>query len=407
MLLGFLAWNQNELRVNWKLRSARDALAQRDPERALVSLAAARELNPTSGEVEYLFAKAWRRLGRLDKVHQSLERASKLGFDVNLLRREQWLAAAQAGQMSIAEPHLSDLLIDPQDQGAEICEAYVNGYFRIGNPLKAFPLIKAWKQEFPDDDRPWICEGSFHETRENWELAEQHYREALQRAPSQEKTTLLLAKVLVKQHKFRDAESLFGECLKEQPDSPDVLEGWADCLWEMGRTEDAKAIYQKMLKINADSQFARWGYARWLVLNQKYEQALDYLEPLVEEFPYEKEYRHALSRALQVTGQSERASEQYRWLAEADAQLARGRSLEDQLKHEPNNVSLRYELGTIRLHYSSPEEGVRMLLSVLDIDPSHSETRHALEQYYREHGNDQLAKRFADNPQKSSSAPSP
>ena len=409
ILLAGLAWNHKTIRVIWKLSSAREAIKQRNPEQALAVLNEARELDPQNGEVHYMLAKSWRRLGRLDKVSTSLERASELGFDVNLLRREQWLAAAQAGQMSIAEPHLSELLIDPQDDGAAICEAFVNGYFRIGNPIKAKEIIDAWKKDFPDDERPWICYASFHETSQDWEAAEQNYREAIKRAPSDSLTMLSLAKVLVKQHKFREATEFFEQCLKDLPNSSEVLEAWSDCLWEMGRTDEAASVFQDVLKRSPESQFARWGYARWLSLNQKYEEALAYLEALVEEFPYEREYRHAFSRALQATEQVERASEQFRWLADAEVQLAKESTLEQEISDDPSNAEARYQLGMIRLRYSSPEEGVRMLLSVLDIEPDHDETRKTLSEYYRKQGNEQMAEKIdsppSSNPPKSDSNP--
>ncbi|HSG73047.1 MAG TPA: hypothetical protein VLA12_21720, partial [Planctomycetaceae bacterium] len=128
--------------------------------------------------------------------------------------------------------------------------------------------------------------------------------------------------------------------------------------------------------------------------NQQYAEALHYLEPLVEEVPYNKEYRHAFARALQATGETERATEQFRWLADAELELAKIISLEGRLSAEPNNVELRYELGMIRLRYSSAEEGIKMLLSVLDLQPSHAETRTALADYYRDQGNVQMARRF-------------
>jgi tetratricopeptide (TPR) repeat protein len=397
VLVGGLVWNQRSLRLSWKLSSARSALEQRDAEQALAVLGAARDVDPKSGEVEYLSAKAWRRLGRLDEVSSALERAAALGFDPGLLRREQWLAAAQAGQMSIAEPHLADLLTDPRDEGAEICEAYVNGYFRIGSPLRAIPLIEAWKKEFPEDERPWLCRGSFHETSDAWEEAEEQYREALQRAPGNSTARLSLAKVLVRQHKFRDAEPLYQQELAEGGQSPATLAGWADCLWEMGRVDEAREVYQQLLDIDPANPAARWGIARWQSVNREYEEASGVLQALVDEFPHQQEYRHALARSLQATGKSDEAGAHFRWLAEADAQLSRVRSIEDRLSKDPHDTALRYELGRIRLHYSSPEEGVRMLLSVLDISPEHVEARQALSEYYRQQGDERLARRFADH----------
>lgn len=400
--IGYAVWNQASLRLSWELSGARDALANRDPERALSYLHAAHQIAPQNGEVDYLSAKAWRRLGQLNKAGEALKSAFKMGFDPNLLRREQWLAAAQAGQMSVAEPHLSELLMDSRDEGADICEAFVNGYFRINNPQRALPILDAWKKEFPKDERPWICLASFQETSDNWQQAEVFYREALQRAPDDLKTKLSLATVLIKQHKFRDAKSILTQCLEEAGDSPDVLEVWGNCQWEMGQTDAAAKTFGRLSKIDPNREFARWGLARQALFNRDYKKALSYLQPLVEEFPYKTEYRHALSQALQATGETELAREQFQWIASADEALARATTIEGQLQTDPNNVELRYELGLIRLRFSRPQIGVQLLLSVLDIAPNHAGVRAALYDYYRQRGNDELAERFAPRRQNAS-----
>ena len=123
--LGFVVLTLDHWRSSVQLAIARRALRDRDADMALNAVREAARLTPNYGEVHFTMARVFRRQGHLDKVHESLEQAAKLGVTRNRIRREEWLAMAQAGQMKEARPHLSELLINPGDDGPEICEAYV------------------------------------------------------------------------------------------------------------------------------------------------------------------------------------------------------------------------------------------------------------------------------------------
>jgi len=394
-VIGFLVWNQKSYRVRWHLSSAQQSLAKRDVQSALLSLEAARQLDPENGELEYLSARADRKLGELDRVRLHLQRAHSLGFDTKLLETEQWLAAAQAGQMSMAEPHLQDLLIDQRVDGAEICEAFVNGYFRNYTPTKALPLLEGWKQDYPQDERPYHLLGSYKNAVGDFAEAEKDFREALRRAPDSTEIRSSLADCLMRQHKFADAEVLLKQNLDSGIDSLDIRLQWAECLWEQGKVKQAGDEFQALQKIDAGDERVQWGLARLADYENNYEQALKYVEPLVEKSPFNVEYRRLLARELQAVGRQAEATGHFQWISEATEQLLRMKTLKKRLRTEPDDPELRYQLGHIYLNYESPEEGVQLLLSVVDLDPDHEQARAELFDYYESRGLHELAERFA------------
>ena len=126
--VGVIVWRP--LLRSHQLSQGRRALEDRAPGQALQYFHSARQLAPDHAETHFQMARAYRRLGQLDRVHESLKTAWRLGYDVAALKREQWLVLAQTGELKDAEPHLLGLLSDPKEtKAAEISEALVRGYF--------------------------------------------------------------------------------------------------------------------------------------------------------------------------------------------------------------------------------------------------------------------------------------
>jgi tetratricopeptide (TPR) repeat protein len=111
--VGIAAWRP--LLRSYRLSQGRLALESRDARLALQYFHAARQLAPEHAETHFQIARAHRQLGQLDRVHESLKTAWRLGYDIASLEREQWLVLAQAGELKDAEPQLIALLSDPKE----------------------------------------------------------------------------------------------------------------------------------------------------------------------------------------------------------------------------------------------------------------------------------------------------
>jgi len=363
-------------------------------DQAIDALSAARKIDANSADVEYLQARVYRRRGELNRMKEHLIQAHRLGFDTDLLQKEQWLAAAQSGQMSLAEPHLDELLLDPRMDGADVCEAFVNGYLRNYNPSKALPLLEAWGKDYPDDERPHFVLGSYYQELGDYPKSETHYLKALERSPESLEIRSALASSLILQQKFKEAEQRLRQNLEQAPDHIQSRLDWADFLWQKGNSQQSFEVYQELEQRILDHESVRWGIARWLVQEKQYEEALKSLEPLIEQSPYEEEYRRALARSYQGMGRVEDAKQQFEWVAESTEQRLRIKPLKKKLRETPQNPDLRYELGRIYLHYEAPELGVQLLIGALDLDPDHTEARQELYQYFRDRGMMNMAEQF-------------
>jgi tetratricopeptide (TPR) repeat protein len=216
LITGWMSWKP--LLLRHRIARARSALEARDAGSALQWLQANERLEPNHAETHFWLARANRRLGQFGKVRDHLERAWKLGYAVEMLKREQWLALAQSGRLDKAEPHLAGLLQDPRDDGREICEAYVAGYLLNYRFAPAFRLLDAWQKDFPEDAYPDLIRGRIYEGQLHAKKAIAAYRQALQLDENLKEAWLRLAKLLTSQQQHEEAVAHF--------DVPRLLDGF-------------------------------------------------------------------------------------------------------------------------------------------------------------------------------------
>lgn len=390
-VVGVICWRP-ALRSVW-LHQARRHLSARDAQAALRLLDRAQRLDPQHAETEFLLARACRRLGDLERARKHIERAWRGGFPVRRLEREQWLALAQAGQLRDAEPHLTKLLMDPQGDGPEICEAYVNGYLATYRFRDALGLLEAWHADYPDDPQPWYLRGMYAIHRGKDQEALDAFEEALKRAPERHEVRRHLGRIHLKLHQYERAAVQFEESLRHQPDNPDARAGWGECLLALGRVDEARRALDELLSEHSSNLGGRIAMARVELQSGRPREALRWVEPVVEERPTDYSARFVLASALRATGDSEAARAHFAYVEEAQRALDRARSLMDRVASEPDVVTLRYDIGTILLKYGLASEGAGWLRSVLDIQPEHGATHAALAGYYSSIGIPDLAER--------------
>ena len=390
--------------LEYRLWQARRALNDREARQALVWLDAAERLDADCSDVHFFKARAYRRLGEYDKVGTALDRALRLGHSVDQAKREDLMTLAQNGQLSKAEPHLPKLLIDADEDGPEICEAFVRGYLNAFRVNSAFKLLDSWQADYPDDPQPHYCRGIFREYRKSWSEAADSFRRALELAPHRHDVRLHLARVLREQHQYQEAEEHYRQCLEKKTDEPEALAGLGECLRDEGKLEQAREVFARLLEGSPDHFDGRLAVGEMELDAGRPEEALRRLEPLADERPHDSNVRYALAKALSQAGQAERAREHFKFAAAAQEAKIRVESLLRRVIDEPSNVEGRYEIGTLLLKYGDASTGSSWLRSVLQFDPDHRATHAALADYYREQGNAALAakhRRLAETAEKS------
>jgi tetratricopeptide (TPR) repeat protein len=377
-LFAAIVWNYERIwagATNW---AARSALKSRDADRALKWLSMGGWLAPKNAEAAFLQARACRRLGEMQKVRECLELALHRGLDPRRIEREQWLAYAQTGQMHEAEPHIQELLSAPGDEASEICEAFVNGYYRLYQYAKAEPMLDAWQADLPSDPRPHEFRGIWYSFQRAWQDAIQSNRRALELDPGLGEVRLRLAEAYFQVHDYDAAEREFRAVLSKTPRSTEAQARLADVHLARGEKDAAEVLYNDVLAEQSLHEGAVTGKVQLEMDRSDYTAALAVLEPAVEAHPLNRRLQYMLGVCLKNLGRIQEAGPHLQFADESDAAMSRRTLLLDLIEKEPYNVELRYEFADLTRRYVSEDEGLRWLIAILQIDPTHQKTRDAL-----------------------------
>lgn len=367
--------------VQWRLRMARRALASRDLAAALDWLRAALRSDPQRLETYYLLARTHRRRADVVRAAVYLKQYADQGGDPALAERETILSLAQSGRLREAEPHLAELLIEPQGDGPDICEAFVQGYFLNLRIDAALELLTAWQQDYPADPQPHFMQGFLYQALGLWPEAVKAYRQGLLRAPDRADMRARLGETLIKQGQWEEADQELGRAAAEAPDRPDILVALARCRFQQAASDQARQLVQRALQQLPDHFEARRLLAEIELAEGRFAEAAAVLDRLFRQRPYDPTIRHALGRALRALGRCAEAKPHFDYLAEAEPALHRLEQLIRRVLSEPHNPELRYQIGRTLMRYGSPEDGARWLRTVLEIDPAHQGARQLLAAY--------------------------
>ncbi len=386
-----LAYWWNDWRIERYVRVARSALKARDSEGALIALEKAAKIAPNSGEVQFVMARAYRLQGRLEDVRACLERAHKVQFSKTLISREEWLAMAQAGQMAQAEPHLVELLLDPGDDGAEICEAYANGYLLAYRFADAFRVVDAWQKEFPNDPQPHVFRGLVANKSSAWTEAAEHFQKAFELDSKRTDIQLKLADALLALRKTDEAASHFRQLTKTCPNSPEVQTGLGRTLVEQGHLGEARELFSRVLKTYPNDYDAVLALGELELNNNHLEPALTLLQQALKLNPDDPEVRNALAGALQRAGRTTEARTHFEFVANAQEVNLKMQALRERITANAKDLDARFALAELLLGNGNQTDRITWLRSIVEIDPKYQRAHAALAEHYEKVGDRKLA----------------
>ena len=378
----------------WVRQLAVSALSRRDYGVAWDRAQLASRLDHDNPETEFLIARLERKRGNLEQVKRHLQRAAAQGLDSDRVHREELLALAQTGALSGIIKELDQLLINHSDDGAEICDAYVNGLLVNGQLVEADALIQQWQQAFPDDPQPDYLLGRIAEFNRNFVGAESLYRKSLAKNKQYFLAANALGRVLVELNKWEEALKTYEVCLAFPNPAPAKL-GVARCLTNLGREEEALLLLRSLAEMPKDKlndALRQLGEPTEIdvfsfelgSLEAKHgrpEEAVNLLNRAVEYNPKHREARYQLARSLMLIGRADEAKKHFDWYQETQEKVAEINRVLDQVKLHPHNLDLRCRLGMLYLEVGSANAGVFWLRSVLAEEPTHSVAKETLAKF--------------------------
>ncbi|MDA1230806.1 MAG: tetratricopeptide repeat protein, partial [Planctomycetota bacterium] len=369
---------------------ARSALARHDIESAREWLQFADRLNDRQPEIAFLKARAARKDADFEGALKHLNLAQELGWDNELLRREEILLFAQAGLMRQSEPLLKELLLRPGDDGSEICEAFVSGFLLDNNHQKAMMVINAWIGDFPEAAQPWIFKGEIGLLGSQYRAAQLDFEQALKRDPEASGALAGLGTALLLQNRPGEALVKFRRCLELHPDVYSVRKDAANALVALGRSEEAEMELNHALAAAPDYEEALLARGKLRLSAGRADAAVKDFESLCRLRKRGFEHRYQIAMALRAAGRQNDAVEHFRFAEKAKAELnwaeqvQKDEDKKNGISESTLDLKTRTKIGLTYLAYGNPITGVSWLRAILNEEPKNRMAIEALAQFYRE-----------------------
>ena len=372
----------------------RSALAEHRDEDALAHLRRAVEFAPADADAAFLLARATREVGRLPEVEPLLGRAARLGADPEDVRRERWLLDAQTGRLDGpdgAMTHFPDLLADNRGDVDAIFGAFVQGLCRSMRLAEAESLLNIWAEVDPDDPEIALRRGLIALTRGRFDEAAEALERSLARQPDQPEAELLLAKA---EHRGGDPAAAADRLGRLVARRPDDLRGWSELAaarWELGRSEPALAAYEKVLELDPRDDDARRAVGEIALGLGRPVEALAAAEAVLANWPRDFRTKLVEAKALQRLGRREESAAAFAAVKRIEAVREPIPGLVEDVRRDPADAALRFEVGRLMLEHENRAEGAAYLESALRMNPDDARAHRLLARYYDAAGDPKAA----------------
>ena len=254
-------------------------------------------------------------------------------------------ALYQLGRLNEALTRFQQALaLDPDNAEAHRWCAAV--YYDVGALAHAIDAMETVKELAPEDFRAHYMLGVIQLDFEHYELAAKHLRSALDREPPSAvrgEIALDLARALVKGHRYEDAL----EVLDETPDSVDARALRADCLFALGRIDDARSLVEDVLSASPDHRNGLLLRARLAALADDWDSARRDLKRILEQDPHDYESRYQLAEVYRATGETEHYQMHVEMMEKSRALFFRLAALNKEAAERPRDAEVRDELAEV------------------------------------------------------------
>lgn len=372
-------------------------LTNRDYEDAQSMLAWIRTLGLANAETSFWDARLNRKLLQVSMVPELLQSAGRGGFSPERVRREFLLLQAQTGQISDVMGDLKQMMVEPGEDGQEICEAYVNGALIAGVTDLALAILPVWKADFPKDPQAHYAHARLLEFEGSTEQAAGELRQALTLKKSHWPSRYALGRILLAQNRVEEASAEF-DAATAMPHNAAVLYQKARCLRALGQTENAQFLLTQVVKLPQEEiirSFLRVGEPlRGLPVQfelgtlesslRNYDAALQLLNQVLDVDPKNVDARYARAIALRELKRIDDADRDFSEVQQVRERLKEVDRLVDEINNSPDEPHLekRCRVGELLLKYENSGRGELWLRETLARDPAFLQAHQLLADHY-------------------------
>ena len=358
--------------THYQLKTAKAHLLRRDYSRAVAALERIQRIQPHNGLAQFYLARMYRRLNDETQFSRHLEEAQRRGVPWERAQREWQLWTAQHGELALVEPYVGKLLAQPSEEIPDTCEAFARGFLLTLRLADARRMLETWEQQAPADGMLHLLRGHLLSAQQAWSQAAEAYRQAVALLPGDAEATVSLAEALLEHDQWQQAAPLFDQLIQRQANDllrQRAMRGLIRCQLYMGQDQLAGQLLEQWTawhRLEGDDLRLA---ARVELRRRRPEQALAWLEPLLEKWPGDVEGHRLRIEALQQLGREAEIATSNAVIESGMAQLEKLPSLQQVAFEQPRNAVLRLDVGRVLVDCQSRQAGLRWLEAAVLVDP--------------------------------------
>ena len=375
---------------------AENALVRRKIDTANNWLSVAKKTFGGQARVEYLLARVSRMNGDFPQMMEHLVKANQLGFQPDLLDREQSLANLGIGEMDAAlESKARDWIAEmPNDVGL-VVDAFVNGLASQSRFPEASKLLEDYEKAFPGDAMVNYRFGVMNEHIRSNAKAEKEYRRALEKDPNHVQAAWRLARL--KSGNNAPVEAI--QILKRfdfGKQSLAIKTFIAHCYEQAGDLEKSRELFKIVADQGQAASLAAYRFVdefpdRFLAASElgilevklgNWQEARKYLELALKENSRDFIARNSYGQVLRRLGYHEEAEKELARITEERREYDKITVLRDQINQNQSNTAARVQMGKILFKYESERFGLFWIRSAFAYDRNCKEAHEFLGEYY-------------------------
>lgn len=378
-------------------QAASEALQERDYEQADSILSLTGKFLCETPQTMFLKARLRRKQLRIAEVPELLLAAEKAGFNRSQVRREYLLLEAQSGGIRHVSDELNSLLQQGAGDGAEICEAYVNGAMMIGATEVAMTILPVWKQEYPEDPQPHYAHARILEYQQKVEGAIRELQTAISKHSRHWPSRYTLGRILYGENRIEESLQQLTVATAMRANAAPLLQR-AKCLRSLGRLSEAHQILLKLSKLDkpvVQASFAlvcepergspiEYELGTLEAALGNHEAAKGWLEKVLKADRNHLDARYARALSLRELGQSSEAAQELAEVHRIRTLLQEIDRLVDEINRSPEapHLEARCRIGELYIKYENARHGEFWLQEALNRDPTCRPAHAILADYY-------------------------
>lgn len=370
------------------LREAHRALDRHEWTAARSHVLACLNRKPDDPQLHLLAAKACRRAELPALAEEHLNACDRLlGPSTMAVRVERALLGVHLGNLSSEEAFLRDRVAQGDPEAVEILDILSAAMILHYRPDDAQKCLDELLKLQPDHFHALVRRAWTAQTMTRYPEAIGFLQHALALRADADTVRLSLAELQTAMGRFADARPHLENLRERQPDNASVLFGLARCQAAQGEPAQALALLDRVLAAQPGDWKALGERGNVTMQLERPVEAESYFRRALDLAPPDLTLLIRFTDCLRLVGKNDEALLYRKKADQLKADFERAEVLGKRIHgQEPNNPSLRHELGTVLLRIGKTEDAVRWFSTALEKDPQYRPAHQALAEFYERAG---------------------